>query len=118
MTDTLDRADAPPAPKPNPVDWSKVQKWGALGGLTMSFIAAIGMVTALDRRLIISPWLSLGFLTLLWVPVLFGFISATEDQVDGGSRPVKGERDLVSGLVVGLMSGLFFAFFIVVIDTW
>ncbi|NHZ70736.1 MAG: branched-chain amino acid ABC transporter permease, partial [Proteobacteria bacterium] len=29
-----------------------------------------------------------------------------------------GERDLVSGLVVGLMSGLFFAFFIVIIDTW
>ena len=40
MTDTLDRTDAPSAATPNPVDWSKVQKWGALGGLTMSFIAS------------------------------------------------------------------------------
>jgi len=118
MTDVLDRRDVPDTPMPNPVDWSKVQKWGALGGLTMSFIAAIGMVTALDRRLIISPWLSLGFLTLVWVPVVYGAIGATEDVSDGSPLPVKGERDLISGLVTGLLSGLFFAFFIVLIDAF
>jgi branched-chain amino acid transport system permease protein len=118
MTDTLDRTDTSHAQIPNPVDWSKVQKWGALGGLTMSFIAAIGMVTSLDRRLIISPWLSLGFLTLVWVPVVFGYFSATEDVPDGSPPPVKGERDLISGLVTGLLSGLFFSFFIVIIDTF
>ncbi len=116
MTDTLERAVAPEAQTPNPVEWSKVQKWGVLGGLTMSFIAAIGMVTSLDRRLIVSPWLSLGFVTLLWVPVAYGFIAATEDVPDGKPAPVKGERDLVAGLVTGLLSGLFFSFFIVVID--
>jgi branched-chain amino acid transport system permease protein len=118
MTDTLDRQDASPAPTPNPVDWSRVQKWGALGGLTMSFIAAIGMVTTLDRRLIISPWLSLGFLALIWVPIVFGSISAAEEVSDGSPPPVKGERDLISGLVTGLLTGLFFSFFIVVIDTF
>ena len=118
MTDTLDRTDAPGAATPNPVDWSMVQKWGSLGGLTMSFIAAIGMVATLDRRLIVSPWLSLGFLTLLWVPVVYGFVSATEDVSDGSPPPVKGERDLISGLVTGLLSGLFFSFFIVIIDTF
>jgi branched-chain amino acid transport system permease protein len=117
MTDTLERTDASKAPSPNPVDWQKVQKWGSLGGLTLSFIAAIGMVTTLDRRPIISPWLSLGFLTLLWVPVVYGYIGATEEVPDGSPPPVKGERDLVAGLVTGLLSGLFFSFFIVVIDT-
>lgn len=116
MTDTLDRPQETGTPAPNPVDWSKVQKWGAIGGLTMSFIAAIGMVAALDRRLIISPWLSLGFVTLIWVPLVYGFVAATEDASDGAPPPVKGERDLVSGLVAGLLSGLFFSFFIVVID--
>jgi branched-chain amino acid transport system permease protein len=82
----------------------------------MSFIAAIGMVTALDRRLIISPWLSLGFVMVLWVPLVYGYIAATEDSSEGGPTPVKGERDLISGLVTGLLSGLFFAFFIVIID--
>ena len=61
MTDTLERTSESEGPSPNPVDWSRVQKWGSLGGLTMSFIAAIGMVGALDKRPIISPWLSLGF---------------------------------------------------------
>ena len=117
MTDTLDRTNASETPTPNPIDWRKVLKWGALGGLTLSFIAAIGMVTALDRRPIISPWLSLGFLMLVWVPVLFGFIGATEEVPDGAPPPVKGPRDLISGLVVGLMSGVLFALFIVVIDT-
>ncbi len=100
------------------VDWSKVQRWGSYGGLTMSFIAAIGMVTALDRRLIISPWLSLGFLSLLWVPIVFGSLAASQDTPDGSPAPEKGERELFSGLVVGLMSGLFFAFFIVIIDAF
>ncbi|GMQ93187.1 MAG: hypothetical protein BMS9Abin12_0664 [Acidimicrobiia bacterium] len=118
MTDTLERTDAHNAPSPNPVDWQRVQKWGALGGLTMSFIAAIGMVTVLDRRIIVSPWLSLGFLALLWVPPVFGFFGATEDVPDGSPPPVKGERDLISGLVTGLLSGLFFSFFIVIIDTF
>ncbi len=118
MTDTLDRADASDIAVPNPVDWSKVQKWGALGGLTMSFIAAIGMVTALDRRLVVSPWLSLGFLTLMWVPVAYGYIGSTEDVSAGSPPPVKGERDLIAGLVTGLLTGLFFSFFIVIIDTF
>ena len=115
MTHTLEQIDAPASSTPSPVDWSKVQKWGVLGGLTMSFIAAIGMVTALDQRLIISPWLSLGFLTLLWIPVVFGIIAATEDAETPG---VAGDRHLISGLVTGLLSGLFFAFFIVIIDAF
>ena len=116
MTDTLERTSESEAPSPNPVDWSKVQKWGSLGGLTMSFIAAIGMVAALDKRLIISPWLSLGFITLLWVPVAYGYIAATEKASDGSSPPVKGARDIISGLVTGLISGALFALFIVIID--
>lgn len=118
MTDTLDRAQTADAATPNPVNWAKVQKWGAYGGLTMSFIAAIGMASALDKRPIISPWLSLGFISLLWVPLLYGYISAAEDVVDGSPPSVKGERDLMSGLVTGLLSGLFFSFFIVIIDTF
>jgi branched-chain amino acid transport system permease protein len=116
MSEGLPGTGAAAAASPNPVDWKRVQKWGALGGLTMSFIAAIGMVTALDRRVIISPWLTLGFLSVLWVPLMFGSISATETSLDGAAPPVKGRRDLISGLVTGLLSGLFFSFFIVIID--
>jgi branched-chain amino acid transport system permease protein len=62
--------------------------------------------------------LSLGFITLLWVPIAYGYFAATEKRVDGLPPPTKGRRDLVSGLVTGLLSGLFFWFFIVIIDTF
>ncbi|MEN8041380.1 MAG: hypothetical protein ABFR95_07745 [Actinomycetota bacterium] len=100
------------------VDWSRVQRWSAYAGITLAFITAAGIVGSLDRRLIIEPWLSLGFVAILWVPVLFGYIAATEPIPAGGTPPEKGERDLVSGLVTGLLSGLYFSFFIVIIDTF
>ena len=118
MTDMLAPATEAAPAVPNPVDWQKVQTWGALGGLTMSFIAASGMVRTLDQRLIISPWLSLGFLVLVWVPILFGFIAANSEVADGTNAPEMGSRELVSGLVTGLLSGLFFSFFIVIIDAF
>ncbi len=118
MTDTLDRTDAPQTGTQRSVDWSRVQRWGVYGGMTMAFIAAIGMPTTLDRRLIVSPWLSLGFLTLFWVPVVYGHISTKEDAPPGSPEPVAGERDLISGMVTGLVTGLFFSFFIVIIDTF
>lgn len=116
---TTDRTIAP-APRTQrsrfDVDWSRVARQGALAGLLLAFIAAIGMVTILDSRTIIDPWLSLGYLSLLWVPVLFGFSAAHEPTPDGGPQPLKGERDLVAGLATGALAGLYFTFFIVVID--
>jgi branched-chain amino acid transport system permease protein len=100
------------------VDWSRVARQGALAGLTLVFIAAIGMVTILDARAVIDPWLSLGYLSLLWVPVFFGYIAAHEPTPDGGVPPMKGERDLVAGMVTGALSGLYFTFFIVIIDKY
>ena len=98
------------------VDWSRVAKSGALAGLLLAFIAAIGMVTILDARAMVDPWLSLGYLSLLWVPVFFGFSAASEPTPDGGTPPAKGPRDLMAGMVTGALSGLYFTFFIVVID--
>jgi branched-chain amino acid transport system permease protein len=118
MTDTLDRTEHAGSPTPDAVDRSKVLKWGALGGLTMSFIAAIGMVVALDRRLIISAWLSLGFVMVIWVPLVYGYIASSEKPSLGEPAPSRGHRDMIAGLVAGLLSGVFFSLFIVIIDTF
>lgn len=115
---TSDIVDAPASRPASDVDWSRVQRWGAYGGLTLAFIAAAGMVTSLDSRMMIDPWLSLGFLSLLWVPVMYGNVAAKEPIPDGGIASAKGERDLVAGLVSGLLMGLYFSFFIVIVDTF
>jgi branched-chain amino acid transport system permease protein len=118
MTDSVAPPSKPSVRPITDVDWEKVLRSGALAGLMLSFICAIGMVTVLDERTMIDPWLSLGYLALVWVPVFFGFTAASEPTPDGGIPPVKGERDLLSGLVTGALAGLFFSFFIVLIDTY
>ncbi|MDA2979732.1 MAG: hypothetical protein O3B42_08250 [Actinomycetota bacterium] len=118
MTDSAAPPSKPDVRPMTDVDWEKVLRSGALAGLMLSFIAAIGMVTVLDERTMIDPWLSLGYLALVWVPVFFGFTAASEPTPDGGISPVKGERDLLSGLVTGALAGLCFSFFIVLIDTY
>ncbi|MDK1103038.1 MAG: hypothetical protein QGD93_05360 [Actinomycetota bacterium] len=118
MADATQLHDAPKTRPATDVDWSRVQSWSAIAGITLAFIAAAGIAGSLNRRIIIEPWLSLGFIALLWVPLAFGYIAAIEERPDGGEAPVKGERDLVAGLVTGLLSGLYFSFFIVIIDTF
>ena len=100
------------------VDWGRVRAWGLYGGLTMAFIAAIGMVESLDARMMVHPVLSLGYLFLLWAPPAFGYAAAYEPVKEGMAAPAKGARDLVAGAVAGLLAGAVFGLFIVVAATF
>jgi len=111
MSDTATRRPA------TDLDWDRVRRWGVYGGLTMTFIAAIGMAETFNDRMIIVPILSLGFLVLLWVPLAMGYAATYEEVKEGMAPPEKGERDLLGGLVTGALTGLFFALFIVIADT-
>jgi branched-chain amino acid transport system permease protein len=99
-------------------DMGKALKWGALGGLSISFVAAIGMVETLDKRMVIDPILSLGFLALIWVPLVFAYIASSEEELEGIESREKGGRELATGVVVGAFSGLLFGLFIVIVDTY
>ncbi len=116
MTDTVAPETTVSSPDPTPVDWSRVQRWGAFAGLTLSFIAAIGMVSTLDKRTLIEGWLSLGFVAVAWVPIYFGYIAGSEKIADGGVVPATGERNLISGLVTGALGGMYFTLFIIIVD--
>jgi hypothetical protein len=88
------------------VDWRRTVRMGLLGGLGMVFIAAIGMFEELDGRPMIVPILSLGYLSLFWIPFVTGYLAAKETTLEGLAPPQKGLRDLLAGLVAGLMGGL------------
>jgi branched-chain amino acid transport system permease protein len=116
MTDALERAQTSSDPVAEAVDWSKVQRWGAYAGLTLAFIAATGMIVTFNQRMIVDPWLTMGALSMAWVPVVFGYIAATRRVRDGEEQQAAGERQLLAGSVTGLLSGLYFSLFIVIID--
>lgn len=87
------------------IDWTRTAKSGLLAGLTMVFIASIGMLEVFDRRILIKPIISLGYMSLGWIPLTFGYLAAKEETHEGMPAPQKGLRDLVAGLIAGLMGG-------------
>jgi len=78
----------------------------ALAALAISFIAAIGMLEEFNNRILITSLLSLGYLAIGWVPILFGYRASTEVAIEGVDPPVKGPRDLFVGGTVGAIAGV------------
>ncbi|MEZ5279477.1 MAG: branched-chain amino acid ABC transporter permease [Acidimicrobiales bacterium] len=87
------------------VDWAEIVRLGAITALGLVFIALAGMPVGLDSRLLVDPVLSLGYLSLLWVPVIMGWLVAREVVLEGMAASSKGARDIVAGAGVGAIGG-------------
>jgi len=91
---------------------------GLISGVVMSFIAAIGMVENFNKRVLIEPFVTMGYVVVLAVPVLIGILAAR-----GKPSPLEEPaRDtgpnLASGLVAGLIGGLITSVFVALVDTF
>lgn len=98
------------------VDWRKARNWGFYAGASLVFIAAIGMVEAFDRRPLITPGVSLGLASLLWVPPLFAFIATRRQQLEGFETGKAGVSEVGAGALVGLLSGSMLWLFTALVD--
>ncbi len=91
---------------------------GLILALSLVFIALCGIPEGLNERLLIKPVLSLGYLSLLWLPLLFGWLSGNETVLEGMVATKKGARDIVRGLFVGLIGGLGLSLLTVLMDAF
>ncbi len=98
------------------IDTRKVLRLGAIAGITAVFVAAIGMVEVFDTRSVIDPVLSLGYLSLAWIPLLFGYRVTYEPVLEGMEPPRKGPHNLIGGAAAGLVGGAVLGAFLLVID--
>ncbi len=87
-------------------DWQKMLKVGAILAFGQVFIALSGMPVSFDRRLIIDPILSLGYLSLLWLPLVVGYAVGREQALEGMTAYAKGGRDVLSGAITGVLGNL------------
>ena len=101
------------APK---ADIAKVLRLGAIAGVAAIFVAAIGMVEVFDTRSVIDPVLSLGYLSLVWIPLLFGYLVTHEAVLEGMEAPPKGSHNLIGGAITGLFGGAMLGVFLLLID--
>ena len=109
------------APVPSSIldqDWRKVLRWGLICGGALIAMCLVGMPVEMDRRAIIERYLSLGYLTVLFIPVLVGWVASTQVGLEGVEARKQGPFDLVTGFVVGAIGGGFLALLMVALDSW
>jgi branched-chain amino acid transport system permease protein len=92
------------APNKSRYPWLRAIRFSLLGSLTSIFIALSGMPVGLDRRAIIYPVLSLGFLAILWVPIAMAASAGKETVLEGMEARKRGLIDVGVGSLVGLGS--------------
>ena len=101
MTATANDASTFEAPG---LDWRRQIRFSAIGALSCAFIALAGMPVGLDRRSIVYPVLSLGYLSLLWVPFVLASFAGSQVVLEGMGERERDYRDLAAGALVGFGS--------------
>jgi len=92
------------------VDLAKAARLGLIGGATASFLSAIGMVTSFDSRMLIDPYITLGYAVLFLVPFAFGYLAGRPPILLEGQLPAPvGLRNVTAGAIAGLGTGLLLA---------
>jgi len=105
-------------PRMSDQDWRRIATWGGLCALFLILVSLIGMPVGLDRRILIHPVLSLGYLSLLWIPLVLGYVVSKHVVLEGMAAPEPGARDLVTGLVTGVIGGVGLAVLLLGIDNF
>ncbi len=99
-------------------DWPRVRRLGLLGGVVMSFVAGIGMVEKFNQRLLIAPFVTMGYLVLLAIPLVLGYLVA-RGQPNPLQEPVRDPKGgALGGLVAGLISTVILLPYILVVNAF
>lgn len=98
------------------VDTSDVTRAGSLLALGLVFIALAGLPVGLDNRAVISGLLSLGYLALIWMPILAGWNVAKQVVLEGMAATEKGANDVVTGVMAGALGGAGLSVLLLLVD--
>ena len=118
MTATDASTGVPPARSVLDQDWRRLVTTGLIVALTLVFIALANMPVALDDRMVIEPFLSMGYLSLAWVPIAVGYSVSREVVLEGMTAHRRGLREVVAGAIVGLIGGAGLSLLVVLIDNF
>ena len=99
------------------LDWRRALLWGGICALSLVSVSLIGLPVGMNKRILIEPVLSLGYLFLLWIPLVFGYVATTVVVLEGVEARKSGIADLLAGLTAGLMGGIGLTLLMVGLDT-
>jgi branched-chain amino acid transport system permease protein len=97
--------EEPELRKAPPLDLGRAVRLGAVGGLTLAFVAAIGMIEQFDGRAIVAK-LTLANIVLLGLPAFFGYLAGKPPaQLEGFEAAGRGPRNIAAGAIAGVILG-------------
>ena len=99
-------------------EWRRILRWGGICVLAQVLICLVGLPVELDRRILIESTLSLGYLFLLWVPLVSGYVVSKVVVLEGVENPKAGFSDLVAGLLTGLIGGFGLVVLMLAVDNF
>ena len=76
-----------------------------LGGVIAVFVSAIGMFQVFTSRVIVDPFLNLGYVALYGFTLYFGYKVTKKPVLEGMEPPKVGPHNMVAGLIVGAIAG-------------
>ena len=95
-------------------DFRKSVRLGLIAGLIMVLISAMGLVESFDGRMLIHPFLSMGYVLLFLVPFMVGYIAGRLPPALGGMpAPEHRPRDILGGLVSGTLASILLALLVI-----
>ena len=115
MTATSNDASTIEAPG---LDWRRQIRFSAIGALSCAFIALAGMPVGLNGRSIIQPVLSMGYLSLLWVPFVLASLAGSQVVLEGMTERERDSKDLAAGALVGLGCALGLAVLMILVQNF
>ncbi len=87
------------------LDWKRIVRWGSICAVALLFVSLVGMPIKLDPKSIISPLLSLGYVSLFWLPLIFGYVASSRVVLEGVETSKPGLPDLLTGVLTGAIGG-------------
>ena len=118
MTATIAPAGTPTGMTRSNIDMARVVRVGSLVGATMVYISVIGLLATFNRRLLIDPWLSLGYLVLFAAPILGGLQFTKRVKLEGLEPEPASASDLVQAAIAGAIGGLMAALFASIVNAF
>jgi branched-chain amino acid transport system permease protein len=104
-----------PAPE---IDLRRAARMGMIAGLTLFFVAAVGMVIAFQTREVIIG-VSFANVLLLAIPCMFGYIGGSPSEQREGFEPSRpGPRNVAAGAIAGGIAGVAFGLFVAFINAF
>jgi len=100
------------------VPWMKAVRWGLVAGATAVFLSAIGLVETFDARKVADPFLSLGYVFLISVAALAGYLISKRQVLEGMAPPQPGRHNVMAGAFLGMVGGVVLAVFLLAVGSF